>query len=287
MHVVRVPPAPFLSPGGRLRVVALPAATDNLVWALTCVATGAVAFVDGPDAVAADQHLREAHGGRVADGLFTTHTHGDHIGLHRAWVASGRLPPSVVGAASTAAAIPGLTRGVTDGDRVAVGAVEGEVLAVPGHVDGHVAYCFDGALFCGDTLFAAGCGALFDGPPAAMFRSLMRLAALPAETRVCCAHEYTLDNLRFAWFVEPDNAALAARARDAVARRAAGETVVPSTIALERATNPFLRPGSPSIRAAIARELPDAPLETAEQAFAATRRLKDLRRHVAVALPGQ
>lgn len=269
-HVVSVQPEPVLSPGGRLRITALPAATDNLVWILEDLATQTVAVVDGPDAQAVEAW--EERTGQHVSVLLTTHTHGDHIGLHRRWETTGRLATmEVLGSAAPAAPIPGLTRALVDGDRIRIGATEGEVFRVDGHQNGHLAYRIDGALFCGDTLFAGGCGYLFDGPPSAMFASLMRLAALPDETLVCCAHEYTEDNLRFAATVEPASPALEARMRAVTALRAAGRCTLPSTIGEERATNPFLRPGSPSIREALGLN----PSHAHEEVFAAARALKD------------
>jgi hydroxyacylglutathione hydrolase len=215
------------------------------VWGIECLATGVLAVVDGPgsEEVEAFEHAN----GLRASVLLTTHTHGDHIGIHRAWEATGRLAGMhVFGKAGVG--VPGLTHPVDDGDGFQVGAVSGTVLRTEGHMNGHVSYLIDGALFCGDTLFGGGCGYLFDGPPERMFDSLMRLAGLPDETLVCCAHEYTQDNLRFAVSVEPNNQALAARDADVATKRADGQCTLPSTIAVERATNPFLRTGSPELR---------------------------------------
>jgi len=269
-HVVTVPPAFLLSPGGRLRITPLPAATDNLVWIVEDLETGTVAAVDGPDATAVEAW--EATHDQKVTVVLTTHTHGDHIGLHQALAQAGRLDGiHVVGSAAPKNPIPGLDQAVVDGDRIQLGATEGTVLRVDGHQNGHVAYLIDGALFCGDTLFAGGCGYLFDGPAEAMFASLMRLAALPDETLVCCAHEYTQDNLHFARSVEPSNEALAERVADVGATRAVGRCTVPSTMGLERATNPFLRPGSPEIRAKVG----CAAGVSHADVFAATRSLKD------------
>ncbi|MEZ4234584.1 MAG: hydroxyacylglutathione hydrolase [Myxococcota bacterium] len=248
-HVVSSPPPPFRVAGGALEVHAVPAATDNLVWLLRCTATGEVAVVDGPDAQAA-QAWCEAHGARLS-AIWNTHTHPDHIGINRALQEQGALPPAVVGPRAVAGDIPGLTRGVGEGDEVRLGAVTARVWETPGHIRGHVSYVVDGAVFCGDTMFAGGCGRIFDGTPEQLFTSLRRLAELPPDTLVCCAHEYTQDNLRFAWSVEPDNAELAERIRRVWAVRADGRSAVPSTIATERATNPFLRPGSPAVAAAV------------------------------------
>jgi hydroxyacylglutathione hydrolase len=150
------------------------------------------------------------------------------------------------------------------------------VLLTEGHLDGHVSFVFGDLLLCGDTLFAGGCGRLFDGPPSKMHDSLQRLAALPGDTKVCCAHEYTQDNLRFAWSLEPGNAALAERIRRVWALRAEGGCTVPSRVEEERATNPFVRTGSRELVEAVKRALPDVELEDSLAVFTATRRLKDL-----------
>jgi hydroxyacylglutathione hydrolase len=144
-----------------------------------------------------------------------------------------------------------------------------------GHLDGHISFVFGDVLFCGDTLFGGGCGYLFDGPPAKMYHSLERLAQLDGSTRVCCAHEYTADNLRFAWSVEPDNEELALRIRKVWSIRRDGGSTVPSTIDDERHTNPFLRQHSATLRKHVAAAFPDTDLEDPEAVFAATRRLKD------------
>lgn len=245
MHVVTAPIQPFTACAGRLTVHAVPAATDNLVWIAVC--GDDVALIDGPsakDALAACDRLE-----LTPTQVWITHTHHDHVGLARDL--AGRLP--VVGCAARASEIPGLTRGVDEGDTLALGSLEAKVLRTDGHLTGHLSFWIpgdDGVVWCGDTLFAGGCGYLFDGPPQAMFHSLLRLAGLPPGTRVCCGHEYTEDNLRFAASVEPGNAALAERIGRVAAIRAVGGCTLPSTIAEERATNPFLRPGAPAVHAA-------------------------------------
>ncbi len=273
-HVVTRPRDPFLTADGLLEVHQVPAAQDNLVWLLRVAGSDEVAAVDGPDAETVLDYCA-AHGLRLTT-IFNTHTHPDHIGLNRGLARAGKLEGlRVVGAAATAAAIPGLNEPVEDGDEVTFGGAKGQVLLTEGHIDGHLSYLFSDALFCGDTLFAGGCGFLFSGPPAKMHASLSRLAELPGETRVCCAHEYTQDNLRFAFSVEPDNADLQRRIREVWALRARGECSVPSTIAEERATNPFLRHASATLRAQVAAAAPDAALGTATEVFAATRQLKN------------
>jgi len=178
--------------------------------------------------------------------------------------------------------IPGRTHALGEGEAIVVPGigVEFAVFDVPGHTAGHIAYfAHDGgdgvpAAFVGDTLFAGGCGRLFEGTPAQMAQSLGKLAALPGETRAYCAHEYTLANLRFALAVEPDNAALRARAARAQAMRDRGEPTVPSSIAEERATNPFLRAAEPAVFAA-AEAHAGHPLANAVEAFAALREWKN------------
>ncbi len=271
--IARLPPAPFLAMGGLLEVSGIPQGADNVAWILRCTTTGTVAVVDGVDA---DGVLAwcDARGTRLA-AILNTHRHGDHVGINRDLQRRGALDGvRVIGPARPPDSIPGLTEPVDEGDEVVLGAVRGRVLRTEGHVDGHLSYVFGDVLFCGDTLFAGGCGFLFDGPAAAMHRSLLRLAGLPGETRVCCAHEYTLDNLAFAWLVEPRNRDLADRIRRVRAIRATGGCSLPSTIDEERATNPFLRTGSPGLRATLAAAV--GPVGAAHlDVFAALRTYQD------------
>lgn len=277
-HAVTSLPGPVPIAGGRLRVHTLPGATDNLVWLVVSAERGEAAVIDGPgaeEALAACAAL-----GVPLTTVLNTHTHHDHIGVNTDLARRGLLAGlRVVGPRKVAAAVPGLSEPVDDGDVIELFGVEARVLLTEGHIDGHVSYVVDDALFSGDTLFGGGCGYLFDGPPAKMHASLTRLAALPADTRVFCGHEYTQDNLRFAWSVEPDNAALAERIRRVWATRAAGGCTVPSTIAVERATNPFLRGDSEPLRRRVAEAMPGAPMGTPVEIFAATRALKDSKRY--------
>ena len=273
-HVVTSPRAPFLIADGRLEVHQVPAANDNLVWLIRPTGSDEVAVVDGPGASEVLDYC-QARGLRVTT-ILNTHTHFDHIGINRQLQERGELEGiRVVGAAATRDAIPGLSEAVEEGSRVRIGDVEAEVWSTEGHIDGHVSYVFDGAVFCGDTLFAGGCGYLFDGPPAKMHASLARLATLPPETKVCCAHEYTQDSLRFAFAVEPDNEALAQRIRDVWSLRARGECAVPSTIDEERATNPFLRHQSGTLQRRVREASPGAAMGSPVEIFAATRELKN------------
>lgn len=273
-HVVTRPTAPFLAAGGRLRIHQVPSAQDNLIWLIECLQTGEVAAVDGPSAKEVLTYCESKE--LSLQTILNTHTHADHIGINRDLKKQGRLTGlRVIGFRGRANEIPGISEMVDEGDSVRVGNVEGMVLRTEGHIDGHISFLFDDVLFCGDTLFTGGCGYLFDGPPSTMYQSLMRLSALPGHVRVCCAHEYTQDNLRFAWSVEPQNTELALRIQHTWAARERGESVVPSTVAVERATNPFLRAGSAEIRANVAKAWPGRAMVSPVQVFAATRALKD------------
>jgi hydroxyacylglutathione hydrolase len=232
-----------------LRIECIPTLGDNYTYLLVCDATNEAAVVDAPEA---DPVIRRVDtvGARVVQ-LLSTHHHPDHSAANPALAA--RWNAAVLGHTSDAGRLPGMTRGVEEGDIVMVGRERARVLHIPAHTRGHVAYVFDDAqaLFSGDMLLAAGCGRLFEGTPAMMFDAMQKLSALPDEMRVFCGHEYTESNLRFAAHVEPDNAAVGAkleRVRAIRARRAANwhdatpdEMTIPSTIGDERATNPFLR----------------------------------------------
>lgn len=222
-----------------LTVKPIPILEDNYAWFLRDEATGATAVADAAvvEPVAA---FVTREGGRL-DWLLITHHHGDHIaGIPEL---AERFGSRVAGAAADAHRLPPLDAALRPGDRFMLGESEAVILDSPGHTRGHIAWHFPGgpAVLCGDTMFAAGCGRLLEGSAEEMFASLRALGALPPETRVCCGHEYTLSNLRFARHVEPDNAELAAYAATAEAQRARGEPTVPTTIALEHAINPFLR----------------------------------------------
>jgi hydroxyacylglutathione hydrolase len=213
--------------------------SDNYAVLVHDRASGETALIDAPEAPAIEAALG-ATGWRLTD-ILLTHHHGDHIAGVPALKA--RFGARVTGPAHDRDRIDGLDAMVGDGDVIRFAGTPVEVIATPGHTLGHVAYHLPEArlLFSGDTLFALGCGRLFEGTPAQMWGSLLRLRALPDETQVYCGHEYTLSNARFALSVDPNNAALRARADAVEARRARGEPTVPSTLSVERLTNPFLR----------------------------------------------
>jgi hydroxyacylglutathione hydrolase len=280
-HVVTQPTPPFQTADGRLEIHQVPAWADNLVWLLVCRETGDAAVVDGPDAGPTLEYCQRM--GIRLTMVLNTHTHFDHIGINKDLERRNRLAHMrVFGPRLKAKEIPGLTDPVDEGDEIRLGETVGRVMRTEGHIDGHISFLFGDAVFCGDTMFAGGCGYLFDGPPAKMHHSLQRLAGLPPETRVCCAHEYTEDNLRFAWMLEPDNEALADRIRHVWALREEGRCTVPSTIAEEVATNPFLRLRSPTLLSNVRARMPDADLDTDVEIFAAVRKLKDRKDHRAL-----
>ncbi|MBH9552570.1 hydroxyacylglutathione hydrolase [Inhella gelatinilytica] len=261
------PPHPVLS------LIPVPALADNYIWLLH----------DGRNALAVDPGeaapLRNALQALslTLRAILVTHHHGDHHGGLADLKADAGADLPVFG--PSAEAIAGVTAPVRDGDRLHLLGHPVDVLAVPGHTWGHVAYVVQAqppVLFCGDTLFGAGCGRLFEGTPAHMLNSLERLASLPPETRVCPAHEYTVANLRFAQAVDPASRAVEARLASALAQRAAGAPTLPSTLALECATNPFLRSRDATVRTAAQLRAP-APAESDEPVavFTALRQWKN------------
>ncbi|QKX18009.1 hydroxyacylglutathione hydrolase [Microbulbifer sp. YPW1] len=244
----------------------IPAFHDNYIWHLQ---NGDQHWVVDPGDAAP---VKKALDGAKLSGILLTHHHYDHTGGVASLVDDFDCP--VYGPGS----IDGVTHPLTDGDQFTLLQGDWEVIAVPGHTLDHIAlvlHASDGThLFCGDTLFAAGCGRLFEGTPAQMHQSLTRLASLPKDTKVYCAHEYTLANLQFARAAEPGNSDIAARLESDRATRDNDQPTLPSTIGRELATNPFLRTGSPEVRAQAAAHgaSPDA---SAVEIFATLRQWKD------------
>jgi hydroxyacylglutathione hydrolase len=236
-----------------LRIERIPTLQDNYTYLVICEKSGEAAVIDAPESEPVVARVESA-GARLTK-LLTTHHHADHCMANPDLAKRYDVP--VLGHASDASRIPGFTDGVEEGDTVEVGQQRARILHVPGHTRGHIAYVFDEAkaVFSGDTLFAAGCGRLFEGTAEMMFTALVeKFGSLPDDTRVFCGHEYTIGNLEFAAHVEPENGAVREalnRARELRSRAAPdwhdatpAEMTVPSTIGEERATNPFMRAGS-------------------------------------------
>ncbi|MEX0942706.1 MAG: hydroxyacylglutathione hydrolase [Pseudomonadales bacterium] len=251
-----------------LQVHQFPCLSDNYGYLIHDQDNDLTASIDTPEVSAINRALKDK--GWTLTHILNTHHHFDHAGgnleLKEQWNCT------IVGARNDAKRIPGIDIQVADGDTYDFGNHTARIFDVSGHTIGHIAYYFaqDKALFCGDALFALGCGRLFEGTPEQMWNSLQKLLDLPDETAVYCAHEYTQANARFAVTVEPQNQALQARAREIDELRANGKPTVPSTIGLEKATNPFLRPMSTDLQGTIGLTGHDLT-----EVFAETRRRKD------------
>jgi hydroxyacylglutathione hydrolase len=249
-----------------LTVEPIPCLSDNYAYLLADRAAGFCAVVDPSEAGPVLAAL-EASGRRLTH-ILNTHHHPDHTGGNAGLKqATGAL---VVGPGKDRERIPAIDIGVNEGESLQLAGRAIRILDVPAHTRGAIAFVIADAVFTGDTMFAMGCGRLFEGTPAMMVESLAKLAALPDATKVYCGHEYTLKNARFALTLEPGNAALLARLSEVTAQRDAGKPTVPSSIGLEKATSPFLRTHSAEIRATL--DMHDA---ADVEVFAAIRRLRD------------
>ncbi|NJN85887.1 MAG: hydroxyacylglutathione hydrolase [Leptolyngbyaceae cyanobacterium SL_7_1] len=250
----------------------LSALSDNYIFVLCDPVNRQAAVVDPAEAQPVLDCLERL--GVELEAIFNTHHHNDHVGGNRELLT--RFPEVIIyGGVEDRGRIPGQQVFLKEGDRVAFGDCQGEVLFIPGHTKAHIAYYFPpkgstecGELFCGDTLFAGGCGRLFEGTPAQMVASLAKLRALPDKTRVWCAHEYTLKNLQFAQTIDPSNSSLSARLRWVEAMRRQAQPTIPSLLEEEKRTNPFLRWDSTALQAAVQSR---DPIET----FAFLRKMKD------------
>ncbi|MBI4987267.1 MAG: hydroxyacylglutathione hydrolase [Rhodocyclales bacterium] len=249
-------------------IQALRAFEDNYIWLLR--AGRRIVVVDPGDEAPVLGYLAKEDASLAA--ILLTHHHGDHTGGVAGLLARHAVP--VYGPACEP--IAGITIPLREGDTVALPGFQDHfrVIDVPGHTRGHIAYCSQDSLFCGDTLFGCGCGRLFEGTAAQMWASLCKLAALPADTRVYCAHEYTQSNVRFALAVEPGNAALQSRAARVAQLRGRLQPTVPFTLAEELETNPFLRGAQPEVAASAERHC-GARLSGAAEVFAVLREWKN------------
>jgi len=262
-----------LATADMLQIDALPAFTDNYIWLLQDASRKECAVVDPGDCAPVSAWLDSHPGWKLTD-ILITHHHHDHVGgVQQLKTATGAR---VVGPANEK--IPARDVALVEGQQVDVLGHKLQVIEVPGHTLGHIAYFHDDPqspwLLSGDTLFAAGCGRLFEGTAEQMFDSLQRLASLPAQTRVYCTHEYTLSNLRFARAVEPSNPAIAERFAEATRLREANRITLPSDIRTELATNPFLR-SNDTVVAAAASAYSQQPLDNPQAVFRALRAWKD------------
>jgi len=253
-----------------MKIVQIPLLRDNYGYLIVCPRTNAAAIIDPSEA---EPVLRRIEQEKVAlHAILKTHHHRDHTGGNEGILASGKL--RVFGHKSDRERIPGLTHGVDEGDVIEIGDLRGRVLFIPGHTNGHVGYLFNVNLFCGDTLFTAGCGRLFEGTPEQMHASLRKLMELPDQTKVYCGHEYTESNLRFAVTIEPKNRKLISRFERVQGLRTRGVSTVPSTLEEEKQTNPFLRWDSKEVQTNLKARFADLRLDPVS-IFAKVRQLKD------------
>jgi len=258
-----------------MRVVAVEQLDDNYAYLIIDETAGSAAVVD----VAEPQPVLDAAkaAGVELEAILSTHHHYDHVGGNEVLLAACRPRElRVYGYREDRERIPGITDPLGDGEEFCVSGQRARAIFIPAHTRGHLAYYFEDAksVFTGDTLFAGGCGRLFEGDAAQMKASLERLASLPDDTLVYCGHEYTESNLRFAITLEPNNTALISRLREVEGLRAQGRPTVPTSIEIEKQTNPFLRSSSPELQASVrtrVREIGDSEVDV----FAATRSLKD------------
>lgn len=256
-----------------MQIHRLPALSDNYIFVLHFPDTQQAAVVDPAEAEPVLECLLSLEAQLAA--ILNTHHHRDHVGGNLALLQ--RFPNAVVyGGAEDRGRIPGQQEFLKEGDRISVGDRQADILFVPGHTRAHIAYYFpptspelSGDLFCGDTLFAGGCGRLFEGTPAQMVHSLDKLRVLPDSTNIWCAHEYTLKNLQFALSVDPENQALRLRYQETLHQRQLQQPTVPSRLDVEKQTNPFLRWDTPALQSAMNTQDP-------VQSFARLRGKKDM-----------
>jgi len=253
-----------------MKITQIPLLRDNYGYLLICEKTNRAAIVDPSEAQPVLRRIDQEK--VIPTAILNTHHHRDHTGGNEGLLAEHKL--RVYGHKSDQARVFGLIDGVDEGDEIQIGELTGEVYFIPGHTTGHVAYLFENNLFCGDALFTAGCGRLFEGTPEQMHGSLKKLMNLPDETKVYCGHEYTENNLRFAMSIEPKNPKLAERVERVRELRARAASTVPSTMAEEKQTNPFLRWDSAEIQARVKSATPGVGLDPVS-VFAAVRRMKD------------
>lgn len=253
-----------------MKITQIPLLRDNYGYLVVCEKTHQAAIVDPSESEPVLRRIAQEQATLTA--ILNTHHHRDHTGGNEGILAAHKV--RVYGHKSDQARVFGMTHGVDEGDEIHIGELQGKVFFIPGHTTGHVAYLFENNLFCGDTLFTAGCGRLFEGTAQQMHASLKKLMALPAHSQVYCGHEYTENNLRFAMSVEPNNPKLVARYERVKTLRAGGAPTVPATLEEEIETNPFLRWDSGEIQASVQSVAPQNSLDPVS-VFAAVRKMKD------------
>jgi hydroxyacylglutathione hydrolase len=253
-----------------VQIISLPVLKDNYTYLVVCPETRKACVIDSPDAPLIRQTVKKLGIELVA--ILNTHHHWDHIGANEDLLSKQKL--EVYGSYYDENRIPGITKRVKQGDSVQIGSIYFQVLDVPGHTLGHVAYYTKGALFCGDTLFVASCGRLFEGTPVQMFDSLEKLKKLPQDTLLYCAHEYSQKNLEFALTLEPDNQALQQKYQQVLDLRSRDESTVPTALSEELSYNPFLRTNNLQLKQKMV-EKGYKSLNKEVDVFAALRDLKD------------
>lgn len=247
-----------------MRVVLIPTLMDNYTYLIVCEKTSEAAIVDSPDAKATWGVIKKENVKPAA--IFSTHHHWDHVGGNEELLQYQKM--DVYGSLYDQNRVPGLTKTLKEGDQVKIGSLTFSILEIPGHTLGHIAFYGHGALFCGDTLFASGCGRLFEGSAQQMVSSLTKLKKLPEDTKIYCGHEYTQKNMEFALTLEPSNPALQKKYQEVVNLRKNNQPTIPTTMAEEKSYNPFLRWESLEIMNRVGKK---DPIDV----FSAVRRMKD------------
>jgi len=255
-----------------MKIIVVPCSFDNYGYLIICEETGEAAVVDPAEFYPISREI-ERNGVHLR-AIYCTHHHADHIGgLEDLLGQFPRIP--VYGFENDKRKIPGMNRSLTDGSKIQVGNIKGLVMHTPGHTIGSLCYLFEKALFTGDTLFSGGCGRLFEGSPNQMYDALnLRIKSLSPQTKVYFGHEYTVQNLKFAHFVEPENELISKRLEQTVAQREKGMLTTPSTLKIECETNPFMRCEEEGIVRSVAEKFNGEPLDPVS-VFTVLRRLKD------------